>query len=465
MDPPGVAALPATPTPAYIPAMKNPRRFRSHLVPACVAALVPCLLLACGSDDGGSTGSKGAGGSGGSGGSGGGAGQTSGGAGGSTAGTGGTTGGTAGVGGGTGGTAGTGDSCHGTPPADHAVLQFVVSHPYDEQGAQAAVYELVQVDGTTLTRGATFELGRNFLGEIVFTPDGEIGFVAEDDGKLGVFRLTESGPEVIHAAYEGSFYASGLVMAPDGSTLYIQDGNWRENGGGIYALDIACDGSVSNERKLVEAKLPYGFAFAPNDPGTAYAFARDLADSPAGEDFHVLSWGSAPSRSSGTKIFDDEEAQVSTLVITRDGKFGLVGDNAGFSSVPNRVGVAKLGATPSLAQVLSPIEDPIDIVTSPFNDAALVVSGFGEKLWILDYAPNASEPFSIRGEVSYSSNPELPAFAVSIDSGQHQGRVFVAENAGIRMLRFATGGVVTDEGVLDFGEGLPNAIGSIGLVP
>ncbi|MCA9648003.1 MAG: hypothetical protein KC492_45235, partial [Myxococcales bacterium] len=294
---------------------------------------------------------------------------------------------------------------------------------------------------------------------------GQIGFVAEDDGKLGVFRLTASGVEVVHAAYEGGFYASGLVMAPDGSSLYIQDGNWRENGGGIYAVDIGCDGSLSNERKLVDAKLPYGFAFAPNDPNTAYSFARDLGDSPTGEDFHVLAWGSAPTRTAGTTVFNDEEAQVSTLVVTHDGKFALMGDNAGFSSVPNRVGVAKLGASPSMAQVLSPIEDPIDIVTSPFDDAALVVSGFGEKLWILDYDPTAAEPFSVRGEVAYSSAPELPAFAVSIDEGQHKGRVFVAENGGIRMLRFAAGGQVTDEGVLDFGDGLTNAVGSIGVVP
>ncbi|MGE0321148.1 MAG: hypothetical protein AB7K71_22615 [Polyangiaceae bacterium] len=430
-----------------------------------VAALVPLLCAACGSDDGGSTGSKGAGAAGGTGGSSGSGGLTAGGAGGG----GGSAGGAAGSGGtagGSGGTAGTGgSSCHATAPADHAVLQFVVSHPYDDMGAQAPVYELVEVDGTTLTRGTTFDLGRNFLGEITFTPDGQIGFVAEDDGKLGVFRLTPSGVEVVHAAYEGSFYASGLVMAPDGATLYIQDGNWRENGGGLYAVDIGCDGSLSNERKLVDAKLPYGFAFAPNDPNTAYAFARDLGDSPMGEDFHVLAWGSAPMRSGGTTLFNDEEAQVSTLVVTHDGKFALMGDNAGFSSVPNRVGVAKLGASPSMAQVLSPIEDPIDIVTSPFDDAAVVISGFGEKLWILDYDATAAQPFSVRGEVAYSSPPELPAYAVSIDQGQHKGRVFIAENGGIRMLRFAADGQVSDEGVLDFGDGLTNAIGSIGVVP
>ncbi len=358
-----------------------------------------------------------------------------------------------------------GESCHGTAPADHSTLQFVVSHPYDSSGAQAPVFELVRADGSTLTRGPTFELGRNFLGEITFTPDGQIGFVAEDDGKLGVFRLTESGPEVVYAAYEGTFYASATLVDPDGSKVYIQDVNWRENGGGLYALDIACDGTLSNERKLVDSKLPYGFALAPSDPSVAYVFARDLASSPMGEDFHVLSWGAAPTRSGGTTLFSDDEAQVSTLVVTRDGKFALVGDNGGFSSVPNRVGVAKLGAAPSMAQVLSPIEDPIDIVTSPFNDAAIVVSGFGEKLWILDYDATAAEPFSVRGEVAYSSNPQLPAYAVSINQGQHQGRVFVAENLGIRMLRFGAGGQVTDEGVLSFGSGVENAIGSIGVVP
>jgi len=346
-------------------------------------------------------------------------------------------------------------------------VQLVVSHPYTAASTPSPRYELVQVDGTTLTRGPSFDLGRTFLGEIVFTPDGQIGFVADDSGKLGVFRLTESGPEVVYAQYAGAFYAAGVVMDPSGGSVYVQDVQWRENGGGVYALDIACDGSLSNERKLFDSKLPYGMAFDPRDPSRVLVYARDLGDSPSGEDVHLLSWGQQPVRSAGVRLFGDDEAQISSLVMTHDARFALVGDTAGFSSIPNRVGVASVtqGGV-AAAQVLPDIEDPIDLVTSPYNNAALIISGFGERILALDYEPSSAQPFTIRGEISYSdAGPQLPGFAVSIDQGPLKGRVFIAENVGVRVLQFAEDGDVTDLGVLSFGAGVEEALGSIGVVP
>jgi hypothetical protein len=118
-------------------------------------------------------------------------------------------------------------------------------------------------------------------------------------------------------------------------------------------------------------------------------------------------------------------------------------------------------------QVLTPVEDPLSIVMSPFDDAALVASGFGDALIALDYAPQAAMPFSVRGPLTYvGARPELPGHAVMISTGALRGLVFVAENLGVRRVRFAAGGVVTDLGKTATGaSGFENITGAIGIQP
>src|SRR5665647_445189 len=85
--------------------------------------------------------------------------------------------------------------CPRTPsPPDHA-RHVVVSRPYDTAGAQAGGYEVLDLSETgTLTRpNRLFTMGRAVTGTIAFTPDGEVGIAALDNGKLGVFRLAPDG--------------------------------------------------------------------------------------------------------------------------------------------------------------------------------------------------------------------------------------------------------------------------------
>jgi len=93
--------------------------------------------------------------------------------------------------------------------------------------------------------------------------------------------------------WEAFFYASRVVMDPSGERAWVVDGNWRENGGGIYGVRIACDGTLTDEGLRVAAKLPSALAFLPG--GHAVLAATDALDSPAGEDLHVLDWA-APAR-------------------------------------------------------------------------------------------------------------------------------------------------------------------------
>jgi hypothetical protein len=356
-------------------------------------------------------------------------------------------------------------------PADRE-RRVVVSHPYDTEGGDSDLFEAwpMTAGGTISFGGATFAMGRTTLGRIAFTPDGEVGLLAQEDGTLGVFRIDEQHSfEVLHSRFQGEFYAASVVMDPSGQRAYVLDTQWEENGGGIYSVRIDCDGHIEEEGLIVGAKLPYDMLRVPDGTGRVVVVAKSILGSAEQTNVHLLDWSTAPSLIDSVDAFGDDEAIVSDAAITSDGRYVLIGDNSGFSSVPNRVAVVEVtptGLTPT--QVISPIEDPIDVVTSPYDNAALVVSGFGDAIFVLDYDPDGSPsaPFSIRGELPYTgSSPALPGKAVMLRRGQLAGTVFVAENIGVRQVVFEADGAVTDLGLSSPGSGLQNVVGAVGVQP
>jgi hypothetical protein len=144
-----------------------------------------------------------------------------------------------------------------------------------------------------------------------------------------------------------------------------------------------------------------------------------------------------------------------------------MGDNAAFSGLPNRVAVVSVnGEALAGVQMLSPLEDPISIVTSPFDDAALVVSGFGDAVFMLDYTPADPAPFHIRGEPTYvGAPPQLPGSAVVLRRGRLEGLTVLAENVGVRRIRFRGAGEVTDLGATILGSGTQWVVGALGVTP
>ncbi len=376
-------------------------------------------------------------------------------------------------GGGTGSDGGNADAapatgCPRTPAAADRERQVVISHPYDADSNKAATYELLTLatDGTLSQPGITFSMGRSLDARIHFTPDGEVGMVAQEDGTLGIFRLTGGTPEVIESAYDGggAFYASDVVIAEDGAHAWVLDAQWRENGGGIDQLAIDCDGNVSYEGEVAPARLAY--AMAPV-PGTTRALvaAQDIRDSTAGDTAHLVDLAGT-GVIAGADAFGDTDAIVSDAALTADGAYFLIGDNSQFSGVDNRIAVVSVG-TDSLqpVQVLTPLEDPFAIVASPDGDGAIAVSGFGNAIFELDYNAGA-QPFSIAGELTYTgAKPQLPGKAVLIERGTLRGLVLVAELQGVRRVRFAGGGAVEDDGVTLVGSGNASIVGSIGVQP
>lgn len=355
-------------------------------------------------------------------------------------------------------------------PADRT-RYVVISHPYDAEGGEAADYEVFALspEGELVSTGRTFTMRRAFLGEIVFTPDGEIGLVAHDDGTVGVFRLAPDGaPEVIHEALAGEVYASSVVMDPSGERAYVLDTEWRVHGGGIYEVTIGCDGRVVEEGLVAAGQMVASLLWLGG--GRALAVADDILESTSSDEAHLLSWGDDPVVLDGVDAFGDDEAIVSAAALTADGRYALIGDANAFSGIPNRVALVEVledGSGLSATGVLSPLEDPIGIVASPFDDAVLVVSGFGNALWALSYDPGAvDEPLVVAGELDYAGpRPQLPAGAVLVSRGSLSGLVLVAENTAIRRVRFQGDGSIADLGPTSTGEGFGAVVGAIGVQP
>jgi len=363
--------------------------------------------------------------------------------------------------------------CPRTPAAPDRARHVVVSRPYDAAGAQAGGYEVLDlsVDGTLTRPGRLFTMGRALTGTIAFTPDGEVGIVALENGKLGVFRLDASGaPTVVHSELGGAFYASRVVIEERGDRALILDGNTRDNGGGIYLVTIGCDGTLTEHGMLAAGRLPAGLAFGGSAPQgvPAIVAAADLLDSPAGNDVHLLDWSDTPARVVGVDAFGDDLAIVGGSALTHTGDTFLVGDVSQFSGLPNRVAVVSIdnGLHPELtAHPTVPVEDPEAIAASPFDNTAVVASAFGDALFVLD-AGGPQGAWRVRGEVAYrGAPPQLPGDLATIDRGALQGRVLVSENVSVRQLAFRAGGVVEDLGSLAFGSGLHNISGAIGVTP
>lgn len=378
-------------------------------------------------------------------------------------------GGTGGGGTGGGGAGADAGGCVREPGPADAVRKLVLAHPYDANSAKSGRFEVYDVDtsGAITKTGTTFEMGRAATGEIVFTPDGKLGFVATEAGGLGVFRVEASGAvTVLHEELMGSFYAGKLVMDPSGDRLWVLDGEWRDIGGGVYSVSIGCDDVVKDEGLVAAAKLPAAFALLSKTPGRALLAADDVLTSPENMSVHLLDWSATPSVVASESVFPSDDAIVSSMGVTVDEKYALIADNSGFSSVPNRVAVVELGAgTLKPLNVVSPIEDPADIETSPFDNTALVTSGFGNALFVLTFdAGKPTAPYAAQ-KLTASSQVELPVDMVQVRRGKLQGSVFVGEVSAIRRVTFSSTGAPTDQGTFALGAGTENTAGAIGIQP
>ena len=344
----------------------------------------------------------------------------------------------------------------------------VVSHPFTAtSGTEAPDFEVLSLskDGKLGKTGKTFQLGVATSGEIVFTPDGEVGLVPLKDGTVGVFKLDASGtPKVVQASLKTTAWADRLVVDPEGDRVYLLSTQWRNNGGGIYRLRVGCDGTVTDEGLVTASKLPAAMIFLAGGARVALA-AMDVLTSAAGADAHLLDWGAPPTLVAGADAFGDDEAIVSSMALTRDGRYLLLADSSMFAG--KRLAAVEVQTSGlRAAQLVTPFADPAKVITSPHSDVALVLEGEGDSIKVLDYHPtSASAPFTIRGSLTVSSKVQLPFEASRLTQGQLAGRVIIAENVALRQVQLAKDGSATEIELFSLGTTEAAIPGALGVQP
>jgi DNA-binding beta-propeller fold protein YncE len=360
-------------------------------------------------------------------------------------------------------------SCPRTPKPDDHVRKVVVSHPFAEPSGKANVFEVLELspDGALTKTGQTF-LMRPAYQDIVFTPDGKVGFVAQDDSTIGVFAFDDAGKvSVVHEAFAGKWASGELVVSKDGQHLYVCDPNTESNGGGVRRMRIGCDGTLTDEGLVVPGGTAHQMALLPSNPERAVLIGYKASDSPANTYAHLLDLSaSPPKRVASGAVFADQDAIASAVVVTPDGKYALVADD-GFQ-VGSRMAPIALADMTKRATIATP--SPSGLVFSPFGNALLLMNapGGGDALRVVKYDPsNDAAPFAVGAQVATKGgNTQLPTIANVIDRGKLKGRVLVAEVSAVRQLAFAADGTITDVGAkLDWPDGNTNILGSLGVEP
>ncbi|AKV01842.1 hypothetical protein AKJ09_08505 [Labilithrix luteola] len=352
-------------------------------------------------------------------------------------------------------------------PADRA-RKAVVSHPFVEGGgAKANVFEVLDYseEGTFSQPKQTFTMGPAYS-EIVFTPDGKVGIVAQDDGTLGVFTFDDTGTvRVVHEAFKGQFYASRVVVAPDGTRVFVLDNQTAEHNGGVYEVAINCDGTLTDRGLVIPGGGAHVMAFLPNDPARAVLVAMKAFNSADNTYAHQVDFSAAtPAVVSSGAVFPEKDAIASWVSITPDAKYAMITDNGVIHG--SRMAAIELATM----KAVTPIEtlNPAAFVMSPWGNAGLVVNSDGEDaLRVVTYDPSsASVPFKIKNEVAYAgAKTELPTIAQVLDRGKLKGRILVGELLAIRQLTFAADGSVTDKGTFPVGTGATAIVGAFGIQP
>ena len=324
------------------------------------------------------------------------------------------------------------------PSSEDRVHTVVVGQPFATPNNTWRSYAL---EGETLTETGSLTMGEGTFGRVVWTPDGRVGAVAQDDGTVGIFAADQGQVTTIDPAFQDGFYASALTMDPDGETLWIVDGNWANNGGGLYRVSLDCEsGQPGAVEKVRESKLASALLLGERTVLVAHevddqvgSSAYELA-SPQGE---VLQ---------GLPLFEHADYSISDAILTPNGRIWAA-DYSVFSGVPHSVAV--LNADLSL-QDRVPVVDPVALVAHPSDGRVLALSAYqGDELLQI----------SSELEVESLQASPLPWAAAGLQSGPDAGLVIVSENEAMVLLRWTPTGVEELQSVALSGDALPGAVG------
>ncbi len=357
---------------------------------------------------------------------------------------------------------------------------LVVSLPFSIDSNK---FSVLKWDNTTIDAvpGSEFDLQKVSEGTITFVRNGEVGMVATDKGKVGLFSLDSQGTStVINDAYRPkTCYADSVVADPsDSSRAFILDVN---SDGGICAVAIDSSKNIQDSGQLISLVNPKRLLFPSANTNIAAVVSLtgvvSIVDLAAGS---TLSSAFAFDTSNRDGSAD---ALVSDAALTADNKYILVLDN-NFVTGTMRLSAVSVDTTVSppaitLVQVINKLNDPAAIVPSPFNDAALVASAEGNELILVSYdsTSSSSTPLAILGPIETTTKPQLPSNLVAMSGAEATpGLIAVAELQGVRQLQFHPSSAsassssspmptVEDLGLSTLGEGSGSIVGAIGAQP
>lgn len=364
-----------------------------------------------------------------------------------------------------------GVTCVFTPSSPNALRKVVVSHPFpDDGGTRDNRYEVFDLtsSGMLTANGPQFRMGRSsdYSSPIVFTPDGRIGFVTQEQGTIGVFRFDEGGVVVVHAAFVTGFSPGKLIFLPATSQLLATDFNTQNNGGGLYSIDVGCDGSLSNVR-LVLAGNNASAELRLKSTNTTLVASRSLGTSPMMQDLHVVDIASltAAAVTTSTTGFPDRDAIPPSISASRDLRVIALPDNGFLAG--SRIAFFELNGSTVTSRAVVTTPNPAGVAFSPFGDVGLVVNTDGADHYRRLTWDSALTTFTIGGALTYvHGRPQLPTVPVMIDRGLLEGRVLIGELDAIRQLQFETDGGITDVSSTPVsGTGSAQIVGTFGVTP
>ncbi len=301
---------------------------------------------------------------------------------------------------------------------------------------------------------------------ITFTPDGTIGIVPQDDGSLGVFRFDDGGtPVVVHAGFMGGFYAGKVLMDPSGAFAWVLDQDTTGNGGGVYQVAIACDGTLTSYGRALAGDGPSAVSRLNGNPNQAIAAARTLVGASSALDtVHLLDVsGNPPYVLTSAAGFPDTDAIPPGVAVSRADHWVAVPDNGLIAG--NRIAVLELDAGQLVPLQLVTTSNPMGVAFSPFSDDALVVNSDGTDAYrrlTLD-----AGTWAVTAPLTYAhGSPQLPGAPLLMTRGQLNGRVFIAELDSVRELQFEADGGLTDLSKTPAsGTGNEQILGTLGVAP
>lgn len=351
--------------------------------------------------------------------------------------------------------------CFAPSPAD-GPRKVVASHPVSNDGGvrdnRFEVFDL-SASGELRTTSKFFRMGRagDFTSPIEFTPDGRIGFAAQDDGKIGVFRFEGDSVVVVHEAFDSGISPGKLFFIAATHKLLTNDFNTTDNGGGLYTFDVACDGTLSNRQLVLAGDVPSAAVLFDDK---ALVTGRSLGTSATMQDLHLVDM-STKSVLTSTTGFPDRDAIAPSVSVSRDRKLIALPDN-GFI-IGSRIAFFELNGNTITSRGVLDVTSPIAVAFSPFADVGLVVQSDGA-----DHYRRLTwgSSFTVAPITYVHARPQLPAVPVMIKRGALEGRVLIGELDAIRQLQFERDGSITDVSKTDAsGVSLDKSIGVIGVTP